>query len=260
VLQRVQSWEAITNGGIGTIAIIGATVIAGSEPQAEDRIRYRADIAADGYWPEPPSAWSNHGVSRIDDAKFFKLGDSLQRLNERGISMSDLIAIVYPSEAKAEEVRQRLFKLQKEYLIKLSDAVIAVKTEAGPVKLNQLVNMTAAGAASGSFWGLLIGVLFLNPILGVALGAASGALGGALADYGINDAFMKELSANLQPGNAALFVLIQEMTADKVLKEIQDAGGVVLKTSLDDSKEKLLRDALAKATAAESAAPPASST
>lgn len=50
--------------------------------------------------------------------------------------MSDLIAIVYPSEAKAEEVRQRLFKLQKEYLIKLSDAVIAVKTEAGPIKLN----------------------------------------------------------------------------------------------------------------------------
>ena len=172
--------------------------------------------------------------------------------------MSDLIAIVYPSEAKAEEVRQRLFKLQKEYLIKLSDAVIAVKTEAGPVKLNQLVNTTAAGAASGSFWGLLIGVLFLNPILGVALGAASGALGGALADYGINDAFMKELSANLQPGKAALFVLIQEMTADKVLKEIQDAGGVVLKTSLDDSKEKLLRDALAKASASEAASPPVS--
>jgi uncharacterized membrane protein len=169
--------------------------------------------------------------------------------------MSDLVAIVYPSEAKAEEVRQRLFKLQKEYLIKFSDAVIAVKTEAGPVKLNQLVNTTVAGAASGSFWGLLIGVLFLNPIIGVALGAASGALGGALADYGIKDAFMKELSANLQPGKAALFVLIQEMTADKVLKEIQDAGGVVLKTSLDDSKEKLLRDALAKASAAESAPP-----
>ena len=91
--------------------------------------------------------------------------------------MSDLIAIVYPSEAKAEEVRQRLFKLQKEYLIKFTDAVIAVKTEAGPVKLNRLVNTTAAGAASGSFWGLLIGILFLNPIIGVALGAASGAEG-----------------------------------------------------------------------------------
>jgi uncharacterized membrane protein len=174
--------------------------------------------------------------------------------------MSDLVAIVYPSEAKAEEVRQRLFDLRKQYLIEFSDAVIAVKTDAGPVKLNQLVNTTAAGAASGSFWGLLIGVLFLNPLIGVALGAASGALGGLLTDYGINDAFMKELAANLKPGDAALFVLIQNMTADKVLKEIQGAGGTVLKTSLDDTKEKVLREALAKAAAAEAPPPTASTT
>lgn len=161
--------------------------------------------------------------------------------------MSDMIAIIYPTEQKAEEVRQRLFKLQKEYLITIKDAVIAVKTDAGSVKLSQLFNTTAAGAATGSFWGLLIGVLFLNPFIGVALGAASGAIGGALTDYGINDKFMKDLSASLQPGNAALFVLIKDMTADKVLREIQDAGGTVLKTSLDDAKEKLLRDALAKA-------------
>ena len=161
--------------------------------------------------------------------------------------MSDLVAIVYPSEAKAEEVRNRLLKLQKEYLISIGDAVIAVKTETGNVKLNQLVNTTATGAISGSFWGLLIGVLFLNPIIGVALGAASGALGGALSDFGINDSFMKELSSSLHPGNAALFVLIKNMTADKVLNEIKDAGGVVLKTSLDETKEKILRDALASA-------------
>ncbi len=79
--------------------------------------------------------------------------------------MSDLVAIIYPSEAKAEEVRQRLLKLQKEYLITISDAVIAVKTEAGPIKLNQLVNTTAIGAVSGSFWGLLIGVSFSIPSL-----------------------------------------------------------------------------------------------
>jgi uncharacterized membrane protein len=161
--------------------------------------------------------------------------------------MSSAVAIVYPSEQKAEEVRQRLFQLQKEYLIKICDAVIAVKTEAAPVKLNQFVSTTALGAASGSFWGLLVGVLFLNPTIGVVLGAASG----ALTDYGINDAFMKELSASLKPGNAALFVLIQQMTADKVLKEIKDAGGVVLKTSLDDPKEQKLREALAKATVEE---------
>ena len=168
--------------------------------------------------------------------------------------MSDLVAIIYPTEQKAEEVRQRLIKLQKEYLITLSDAVIAVKTETGSVKLSQLFSTTAAGAATGSFWGLLIGILFLNPIIGVALGAAGGALGGALTDYGINDKFMKELSTSLQPGNAALFVLIKNMTPDKVLREIQDAGGTVLKTSLDDGKEKQLRDALAKASLTEPAA------
>lgn len=163
--------------------------------------------------------------------------------------MSDLIVIVYPTEAKAEEVRARLIELQKQYLITLNDAVIATKNEAGKIKLNQLVNTTAAGAVSGSFWGLLVGVLFLNPLLGVAVGAASGALGGALSDFGINDAFMKELSASLQPGNGALFVLVKDMTADKVLKEISGYGGVVLKTSLDETKEQVLRDALQKAAA-----------
>jgi uncharacterized membrane protein len=162
--------------------------------------------------------------------------------------MSTLIAIVYPTEAKAEEVRNRLFSLQREYLIKLGDAVIATKTESGKVKLNQIVNTTAAGAAQGSFWGLLIGLLFLNPLFGVAVGAASGALGGALTDVGINDLFMKELAGNLEPGKAALFALAEEMTADKVLKEIEGYGGVVLKTSLDETKEQALRDALARAT------------
>ena len=40
------------------------------------------------------------------------------------------------TEAKAEEVRRRLLELQKEYIIKLGDAVIATKTEAGKIKLN----------------------------------------------------------------------------------------------------------------------------
>jgi uncharacterized membrane protein len=88
------------------------------------------------------------------------------------------------------------------------------------------------------------------PLLGAALGAASGALGGALTDYGINDDFMKELAASLQPGNAALFVEIRKMTDDKVLDAIKGSGGTVLKTSLDHTKEQALRDAIA-------AAPPA---
>ena len=159
--------------------------------------------------------------------------------------MSDLIVIVYPTEAKAEDVRQRLFKMQKEYIIQLGDAVIATKTDDGHVKLNQLINTTAMGALSGGFWGTLIGALFLMPAIGAAVGAASGALGGALSDFGIDDAMMKDLAQSIQPGNAALFILAEKMTADKVIDQIKDAGGVVLKTSLDRTKEQALRDALA---------------
>ena len=159
--------------------------------------------------------------------------------------MSDLIAIVYPSEARAEEMRQKIFSLQKEYVIEIGDAVIAVKQEDGTVKLNQLLNTTAAGALSGGFWGTLIGMIFLMPIFGAAIGAASGALGGALTDFGINDDFMKDLATSLQPGSAALFVLVRKMTDDKVLDAVRGTGGVVLKTSLDHTKEQALRDALA---------------
>ena len=64
--------------------------------------------------------------------------------------------------------------------------MVAVRDEKGKVKLHQIHNMTAAGAVSGSFWGLLIGLIFMNPLLGLAAGAASGALSGALTDVGID--------------------------------------------------------------------------
>src|SRR4029077_17435829 len=120
--------------------------------------------------------------------------------------MADLVQITFPSEEKAEQVRQKLLDLQKGYLIELSDAVIAVKQPNGHVKLNQMFHPTAAGAVSGTFWGALIGLILLMPLAGAAIGGASGALGGALADVGINYQFMKDAAENLHAGNAALFL------------------------------------------------------
>ncbi|MGO9173537.1 MAG: DUF1269 domain-containing protein [Rhodomicrobium sp.] len=164
--------------------------------------------------------------------------------------MSDLVVIEFPSEAKAEEVRQRLLDMQKEYLIELEDAVIAIKLPNGRIKLNQLFHPAAVGAAYGSLWGLLVGMIFLMPVAGVVLGTASGAIGGALADVGINDRFVKDVSATLQSGNAALFLLIHKMTTGKVLADLKGVGGKVLRTSFDNTQEEALRQALAAASAA----------
>ncbi|MDA8051136.1 MAG: DUF1269 domain-containing protein [Rhodospirillales bacterium] len=159
--------------------------------------------------------------------------------------MSDLIAIAFASEEKAEAVRRKILDMQKEYLIEVNDMVVAVKQPNGHVRLNQMFHPTAAGAAAGSFWGLLVGLLFMMPLLGVAVGAGVGAIGGALTDFGINDRFMKDLAEALPPNGAALFVLVRKMTTDKVLADLKGVGGTVLKTSLDLSKEAALRDALA---------------
>jgi uncharacterized membrane protein len=161
--------------------------------------------------------------------------------------MSNLVVIGYDDPFKAEEVRLMLRKMQKDYLIDLEDAVVAVKNEKGKVKLHQSVNLTAAGAVGGGFWGALIGLIFLNPLLGAAVGASAGAISGALTDVGINDKFMKDLAAMMKPGTSALFVLVRKATPDKVLDEVKGSGGKVLKTSLSHDDEAKLQAALSAA-------------
>ena len=123
--------------------------------------------------------------------------------------MADLIVIEYDDMHKAEEVRLMLQKMQREYLIDMEDAVVAVKDEKGKIKLNQIHNLTASGAASGGFWGILIGMIFLNPLIGMAAGAAGGAIGGALADVGVSNDFMKQVASGFKNGTSALFVLVR---------------------------------------------------
>jgi uncharacterized membrane protein len=171
--------------------------------------------------------------------------------------VSTLVVIDYENEVKAEEVRLALLKMQKEYLIDLDDAVVVVRDANGKVKLRQLYNLTAAGAASGGFWGALIGLIFLNPLFGFAIGATAGAISGALKDVGIDDNFMKQLGQTLKPGSAALCVLIRQMTPDKVVEEIRHFGGTLIKTNLCNENEAKLRAALASVQESASAPAPA---
>ena len=161
--------------------------------------------------------------------------------------MSDLVVIAFDNEHTAFEMRAELAKMQKEYLIKMDDVVVVTKNDKGKPKLHQAVNLTAAGAVGGSFWGMLIGMIFLNPLLGAAVGAGAGALSGKLSDIGIDDKFMKELGESLQPGTSALFVLVRKATPDKVLEGLKQFKGKVIKTSLAKDEEDELRKVLEQA-------------
>jgi uncharacterized membrane protein len=158
--------------------------------------------------------------------------------------MSDLVVIEFDNEQAAFDMRAELAKMQKEYLIEMEDVVVVTKDDKGKAKLHQAVNLTAAGAVGGSFWGMLIGMIFLNPLIGAAVGAGAGALAGKLKDIGIDDNFMKELSADFTEGTSALFILVRKVTTDKVLDRLQGFKGKVLKTSLTVDAEDELRKVL----------------
>lgn len=161
--------------------------------------------------------------------------------------MSTLIAIVYPNEHQAEQVRLDFIKMQKEYLISLDDAVIAVKKPDGKVKLNQMYNLLLGGTVSGALWGTLIGLIFFMPVFGLVVGAATGAVAGALSDVGINDDFMKQLAGTMQPGSSVLFVLVDSAITDKVMKELEGTGGKIIQTSLSTVDQEKLQTVLDEA-------------
>jgi uncharacterized membrane protein len=159
--------------------------------------------------------------------------------------VSDLIAIAYPDLATAQDVAANAAALTKSKELELEDLVVGEHRADGKIKLHQ-PSTAAAGAAGGALWGGLIGLIFLAPLFGMAIGAAAGAAGGSMADYGVDDNFMKDMGEKLEPGGAAVVALVRKVTADKVLPNLKHQG-TVIQTSLDAEREELLKQALANA-------------
>lgn len=166
--------------------------------------------------------------------------------------MSELVVVGFDNPNDADRVLTQLTRLQKEYLIDLEDAVVAIRSADGSVRIKQSVNLVSMGATSGglrgAMWGSLIGLLFLNPLAGFAVGglvgAGSGALTGNLIDYGINDQFIKSIGDTLQPDTSALFLLIRKSQPEKVLAELSGFKGRILRSSLSPEQEAKLQAAL----------------
>jgi uncharacterized membrane protein len=167
--------------------------------------------------------------------------------------MAHLIVLDFDGTDTADAMLTRLRSLRKQELIDLLDACVVVHSDEGDIQIKQSVNLTALGASSGLSTGALIGtlagLLMMNPLAGFALGgaagAAMGALGGRLSDFGINDAFIRELGQTIRPGTSALFLLIAKATPDKVIAETREFQPRILQTSLSQEQEDRLREAIA---------------
>ena len=166
--------------------------------------------------------------------------------------MAELVVVAFEEPNEADRVLTELARLQKEYLIDLEDAVIAIRGSDGKLRLKQSVDLVGVGAAGGglwgAMWGTLVGLLFLNPLVGLvtggALGAGAGALSGKLADYGINDDFIRQIGETLPSNSSALFVLVRKAQPEKVLSELSRFRGRVIRSSLSPEQEARLQAAL----------------
>ena len=162
--------------------------------------------------------------------------------------MTHMITLSFPNAETAFALRGQLAKLQQEYLIEMEDLVVVTRDEKGKVKLHQAASLTAAGAVSGSFWGLLIGAMFLNPLAGMLVGAGAGAVSGKLSDIGIGDEYLRDLGKALPKGGSALFILVRNATPDKVLERLEPfrGEGTLLHTTLNNASEADLRALLSE--------------
>ena len=162
---------------------------------------------------------------------------------------SSLVVLKFDTPEGADKALELAVSLQKQKLLELQDAAIVTwpKGKKKP-KTRHLGDQTCTGAWYGAFWGMLFGLLFFMPLLGAAWGAAVGALGGHFADYGIGREFIENVRAKVKEGTSALFLLLGQVTTDRVVEAFKAAPKFeIIASNLSNEQEAKLKAAFAHA-------------
>lgn len=160
--------------------------------------------------------------------------------------MSDLIVIGYDSPLAADAARADLLAAATEFAWEIEDSLIATADAGGAIRYHQMADVWAIGASGGGLWGVLAGMLFVNPQLS-GLAGDLGAGSEALTDYGIEADAMAEIAVLLSPGQAAFFLLIHTSPTEAMIDRLAATGAEILRSRLDHSAEDRLRQVFARA-------------
>jgi uncharacterized membrane protein len=148
--------------------------------------------------------------------------------------MSDLVISTFSNKSKAEQARRELLDKDRNGALGLEDVVTVEKTQTGRIRPHHLSYFTLGGAFGGAFLGAVAGAILLNPIFvlgGLIVGFVTGLVCGLTATIGISRDTVASQAADLDPGQAALYVQPGENSA-RVAEEINKSAGDTLKTSI----------------------------
>ena len=174
--------------------------------------------------------------------------DDAPRPPTRG-SSQEILSIVLDKPSRAAELLLALTNLANEGKLRMHDAVIVAKTDEGHTRIIETVDVTPAkGALSGTWWGMLAGLLVGGPVfLGAAIGgAAAGALYGKLVDKGLEDQWVKDMASWIDPGTSALLLLVDTGFDPAVIEELGRFEGIgrVANTTLPEGAKAEIEAAL----------------
>ena len=141
----------------------------------------------------------------------------------------EILALVLDKPNRASELLLALTNLGREGKVTMHDAVIVTKDDNGHARIVETVDVTPLrGAISGTWWGMLAGLLVGGPVfLGAAIGgAAAGALYGKLVDHGLPDAWVRSMADWIDPKTSALLLMIEGTVDPTVVEELKRFEGI----------------------------------
>lgn len=158
--------------------------------------------------------------------------------------VTELVVLGFSSRKQAERVRQLCRRLSRAGMVELADEAVAWRDEAGRVRVRHPASRLRSAAVSGAVCGAAVGAAFLAPVAGLLVGAAGGAVTGRLVTGETMDtAMVRRVAGCLQPGRAAVFVLVRR-SQPGVVEALRDYQPMVIRTSMPRDREEALIRAL----------------
>ena len=157
-----------------------------------------------------------------------------------------LVVLKFDTPEGAEQGLEIAINLQKQHLLDIQDAATVTWPKGKKNPKTRHGEGACGGAWYGAFWGMLLGWIFFVPFLGAAFGAAVGALSAHFADYGIGNDFLEKVRSKVTEGTSALFLLVGQVTTDRVVEAFKTAPKFeVIASNLSNEQEEKLKAAFA---------------
>jgi uncharacterized membrane protein len=172
------------------------------------------------------------------------------RRSAKGETNVELVARVFrdpekDNEQSARDALKFVEELHQQHTFKILNAALLVKDKDGNVLVKDTKDIDPKkGRIMGVVTGGLIGLL-AGPggaVVGALAGLGAGGASGKLVDFGFSDKFLNKLQEYLEPGSAAVLMIVEDRWVRSVAESMADLEGFVFQQTMTD---KMVEDLLA---------------